>query len=105
MLLCGADVLASMAKPGVWVEPDTILREHGVVCVARDGTDIGQLFADPGSVLSRHRHHIIIVHDHVGNRLSSSKVRSELAAGRSVRYLVPHGVLDYIQQHGLYQSA
>lgn len=37
MLVCGADVLESFIKPGVWVEDQVrcILRDHGVVCIAR----------------------------------------------------------------------
>lgn len=37
MLLCGADVVASFAAPGVWPEDllRGILRDHGVVCIAR----------------------------------------------------------------------
>ena len=34
--------------------------------------------------------------------ISSSQVRSETAAGRSLRYLVPDGVANYIYQNGLY---
>jgi len=34
--------------------------------------------------------------------ISSSDIRSRLAAGRSVRYLTPAGVCDYIQTHSLY---
>ena len=37
MLVCGADVLESFIKPGVWVEEQVrrILGDHGVVCIAR----------------------------------------------------------------------
>ncbi|GIL57431.1 hypothetical protein Vafri_12662 [Volvox africanus] len=101
-LLCGGDVLASMAMPGVWRDPDVILREHGVVCIAREGTDLEQLINRPGSVLYDYRDHIVIVHDKVGNSISSSKVRQELATGRPVRYLVPPRVLSYIYERGLY---
>lgn len=34
--------------------------------------------------------------------ISSSQVRSEAAAGRSLRYLVPNGVAGYIYRNGLY---
>jgi len=34
--------------------------------------------------------------------ISSSMVRREAAAGRSLRYLVPDGVANYILEHGLY---
>jgi len=40
MLLCGADVLASMAVPGVWRNPETLLEEFGVVCLDREGTSL-----------------------------------------------------------------
>lgn len=43
MLLCGADVLASMAVPGAWWNVEALLRDHGVVCVTRHGTDLGGL--------------------------------------------------------------
>jgi nicotinate-nucleotide adenylyltransferase len=35
--------------------------------------------------------------------ISSTEIRSLLAAGRSARFLLPQAVLDYIQSHGLYQ--
>jgi nicotinate-nucleotide adenylyltransferase len=37
--------------------------------------------------------------------ISSTQVRVELAAGRSVAGLVPRAVLDYIQEHKLYRAS
>ncbi|KAG2489800.1 hypothetical protein HYH03_011749 [Edaphochlamys debaryana] len=102
MLLCGADVLASMAVPGVWRDPDVILRDHGVACVAREGSDLQALLDTPGTVLYDYRDRIVLVYDRVGNSISSSRVRAELAAGRPVRHLVPAGALSYIYERGLY---
>ncbi|KAG2423114.1 hypothetical protein HXX76_002338 [Chlamydomonas incerta] len=102
MLLCGADVLASMASPGVWRDPDVILREHGVVCIARAGSPLDALLSTPGNVLHEHRDRVVLVTDHVGNSISSSAVRAELAAGRPVRHLLPAGVPSYIHARGLY---
>ena len=34
--------------------------------------------------------------------LSATDIRARAAAGRSVRYLVPLAVSDYIRDHGLY---
>ncbi|GAX73739.1 hypothetical protein CEUSTIGMA_g1192.t1 [Chlamydomonas eustigma] len=35
LLLCGGDVLATMAMPGVWKDPHILLEEFGVVCLER----------------------------------------------------------------------
>jgi nicotinate-nucleotide adenylyltransferase len=36
--------------------------------------------------------------------ISSTEIRELLAAGRSVRYLLPQAVMDYIQTHRLYRQ-
>jgi nicotinate-nucleotide adenylyltransferase len=36
--------------------------------------------------------------------LSSTAIRSALRSGRSVRYMLPDPVIDYIQRNGLYES-
>jgi nicotinate-nucleotide adenylyltransferase len=44
----------------------------------------------------------------IENRLlpvSSSEIRDRIAAGRSIRYLVPDAVIDYIDRYGLYRRS
>jgi len=36
--------------------------------------------------------------------VSATQIRTDLAAGSSVRYLVPDAVIQYIHQHGLYKQ-
>jgi nicotinate-nucleotide adenylyltransferase len=38
-------------------------------------------------------------------QVSATQIRQSLAAGRSVRFLVPDAVLAYIEAHGLYRGA
>jgi nicotinate (nicotinamide) nucleotide adenylyltransferase len=104
MLLCGADLLATINKPGVWKDPDVMLQEHGIVCICRAGTDVEALFQHPYTVLGRHRDKVIIVQEPVQNVISSSMVRWLLAHASPVRYLVPDAVLGYIQQQHLYST-
>ena len=49
LLLCGADLLASLAAPGIW-QPEhvqAIFEDFGVVCVPRPGCSTADLLA-PG---------------------------------------------------------
>lgn len=55
-LLCGADLLESFAKPGLWNENDleVILQEHGLVVVSRSGCN-PEKFIFASDQLTRHR--------------------------------------------------
>lgn len=103
MLLCGADLLATIAQPGVWKDPDIILRDYGIVCICREGTNMQQLFGQPESLLHKYRNNIIVHEEPVPNGMSSTKVRQLLADDQPVRYLLPDSVIAYIKQHGLYK--
>lgn len=46
----------------------------------------------------------IIVQTVTALDISATQIRSELAAGRSPRYLLPDAVLDYIQTNSLYKD-
>lgn len=70
----------------------------------RNGTELQPLLQRPGGLLAAHRDQIIVIEDPVPNALSSTRVREQLAQGRTVKYLLPDAVLDYIQRYGLYRS-
>ncbi|BDA45530.1 Nicotinamide/nicotinic acid mononucleotide adenylyltransferase [Coccomyxa sp. Obi] len=104
ILLCGADMVESLTVPGVW-RPDHvrhILQDHGLVCIGRTHSDVRRLMADPASVLHEFQHNIILVEDPIPNEISSTKIRSEMCKGHTVRYLLPDAVIDYIQKERLY---
>lgn len=87
-LVIGDDLAPGFAS---WREPDAIASEADLLLARRGGADFP--FAFP--------------HRRAANRLvpvSSSEIRERIAAGRSVRYLVPAPVLAYIAAKGLYGS-
>lgn len=45
----------------------------------------------------------ILVQEIAALDISSSTIREQIATGQDVNQLIPHGVLNYIQTHGLYQ--
>ena len=88
-----------------WHEPARLIGLARLAVVARSGTPIplsrrlGALL--PGGAASMSRveciRTLVVAH-------SSSDVRARVAAGRSIRYLVPPAVEAYIRDHRLYRS-
>jgi nicotinate-nucleotide adenylyltransferase len=92
LFVMGMDSLHELAG---WREPVRILQEFGVVAVDRPGAEPPRL--DPGW-----ESHCLLVR---GNpfAISSTQVRRRVAAGLSIRHLVPDRVADYIRDQGLYR--
>uniref|UniRef100_A0A2P2I5G8 Nicotinamide-nucleotide adenylyltransferase n=1 Tax=Hirondellea gigas TaxID=1518452 RepID=A0A2P2I5G8_9CRUS len=104
-LLCGADLLESFGRPGVWKDEDieTIVGKFGIVVVTREGSNPYK-FIYESDTLSRLQRNIQIVTEWISNEVSSSKVRRALKRGESVKYLLQDAVIDYIRTHVLYDT-
>ncbi|KAJ3514757.1 hypothetical protein NLJ89_g2186 [Agrocybe chaxingu] len=102
MLLAGSDLIGTMSEPGVWAYSDLehILGRYGCFIVERAGTAMDQAT----DALARWRSNIHLISQLIQNDVSSTKVRLFLRRGLSVRYLLPNSVVDYIEEHGLYQD-
>jgi len=104
-LLCGADLLESFAVPGLWNEEDitTIIRDYGIVVISREGSN-PQKFIYNSDLLTQYQHNIHIVTEWIANEVSSTKVRTAVKRGNSIKYLVPEEVIDYISKNDLYKA-
>jgi nicotinate-nucleotide adenylyltransferase len=85
-----------------WQQPQRLLALARVAIVPRGG------LAPPGkSWLEEHFPGVearIVELDAPRLRLSATDIRARVAAGRSIRYLVPDAVIDYIEDHDLYRD-
>ncbi len=91
-LVLGGDNLQSFAK---WKNPDEILRHHEIHVYLRPGYEVsGDYATHPRVILHR---------DAPQMNVSSSYVRDRLAAGQSVRYLLPEAVRQEVERQGLYR--
>ncbi|HEY7590043.1 MAG TPA: nicotinate-nucleotide adenylyltransferase [Candidatus Limnocylindrales bacterium] len=85
-----------------WNEPERLLRQCRIAVVPREG------FPTPGrSWVEEHFPGFEEQVDFLASprlKLSGSEIRERVAAGRSVRYLVPDAVIRYIGDHALYRS-
>lgn len=102
-LLCGADLLESFSKPGLWKEADIekIVGKYGIVCITRDDSD-PRKFIYESDLLSKYQENITIVTEWIRNDVSSTKIRRALRRGESVKYLLQDSVINYIKKHQLY---
>jgi nicotinate-nucleotide adenylyltransferase len=108
--ILGADAFTDIAS---WREyPDVLELAHFAV-VSRPGTGIGQLrgrlpaiasrMVDPASPASPDRTMIVLIEAPTPD-VSSTAIRRRVADGEPVSGMVPAGVLQHIEQHGLYRS-
>ncbi|MDN4472413.1 nicotinate-nucleotide adenylyltransferase [Demequina zhanjiangensis] len=87
--IAGADALARLSE---WRDADRLLELATFVAVTRPGhvmTDSSGAFA---------------VVEAPALDVSSTDVRRRVGEGRPIRYLVPHAVADYIEEHDLYSG-
>ena len=92
----GADAVLDLRS---WREPDELLRACQVVAAARPGFDLSRI----SRALGAERASRVRVLDIPQIEISSTDLRQRVAAGRSLRYLVPDAVGDYIAEKGLYR--
>jgi nicotinamide mononucleotide adenylyltransferase len=106
MLVCGSDLLESFNIPGFWIREQvrTICRDFGVVCIRREGQDIGKLISND-EILIEYKSNIKIVDELVPNQISSTRVRDCISRGLSIKYLTADNVIDYITKHHLYANS
>jgi nicotinate-nucleotide adenylyltransferase len=88
LLLLGADAAGDLER---WHEADALPSLADVV-----------VFARPGATVPRNR---LITRTITvpAIDISATDIRARVAAGRSIRYLVPDPVREYIEAHGLYR--
>jgi nicotinate-nucleotide adenylyltransferase len=95
-LLMGTDILAGFGR---WRAPEEILRRARIAAFFREPF-VGERVRVPGVAGLTDR---LTVFDAGSVRISSTDLRNDLAAGRSVAGRVPGTVAEYITKHGLYR--
>lgn len=98
--ICGSDSLLTMCK---WQNIHELFKEYSVIVVDRVGSEISNSLIYSDTFLSMYVDKIYRVQPYVSSNISSTNVRNMCRSGRSIRYMVPDVVYDYIIQHGFYK--
>lgn len=93
--LIGADMVPILPK---WHEPLDLLREVDLVIMARPGWSFD--WRALPAPFQRLREQVV---EAPLIDISATTIRQRVATGRSIRYLTPDPVCDYIVAHGLYR--
>jgi nicotinate-nucleotide adenylyltransferase len=101
--LMGSDSLADLP---LWYQPARIATLATLVVATRPGSALPDVSAIRevigGAAAERLLQHIVEI---PLVQISSSAIRARVAAGQSVRYLVPRAVECFIDTHGLYRTS
>ena len=94
--LIGADSLRDLPK---WNRPQELIRLCKLAVMRRPGVDATPDMHE--AILPGLAEHVTMIDAPLVD-ISSTEIVARLRAGKSVRYVVPDAVLDYIQANGLY---
>lgn len=100
-LILGADSVADLPK---WFEPRRVVEQAEIIAVPRPGVeawDAGKLAISLGVEPSTVRLTIV---DSPPIGIASREIRQRVATDRSIRYLVPRAVEEYIRERKLYRA-
>ena len=101
--IIGAD---SLLELHTWYEVEALVLSCRIVTANRPGSPLASLapLAEVvGEKTTRRLLDDVIDTPHID--ISSTQIRSRVNENRSIRYLVPSNVEEYIQQHGLYRNS
>ena len=96
----GADCLFALDS---WKYPDRILQNCTVLAAVRGDADQNCLELKRRELLNKYGGNIIIL-PFMQLSISSSKIRERVMEGKSIRYMVPEKVLEYIEEKGFYRE-
>lgn len=100
VFVMGADNLASITA---WHKGFELIANNHFIVMGREGYDMADIIAK-NSFLTKHEHRFDCLSKGVNIETSSTLIRSRIADGLSVRYLVPQRALDYALAHRLYEE-
>lgn len=99
--IMGADSLLEIEK---WKYPDRLMKECTLLVAVRDDCDKEGLEKQIAYLKSKYEANICILNAKRVD-ISSTQIREYVAEGKSVRYMLPDSVIDFISKNHLYERS
>lgn len=85
-----------------WQKADELAKDFKIYVLERDKDDVEKII-ESNKFLKRNKQAFIKAKENITSNLSSTFVRKKLKNGKSVRYLTPDEVVEYIEKNKLYK--
>lgn len=86
-----------------WEKAEELVSDFKILVLERDKDKMEEIILQ-SPFLSDHQSAFIKVKNHVKSNMSSTFVRDKIKRGKSIRYLTPDEVYEYIQKNHLYEE-
>jgi len=98
--IMGSDLLRGMSN---WGNAQKLISQFNFIVMSREGYPSADLIADD-PLLRNNDEHFLIMSKGINMGISSTYIRDEIRKGGDPSFLLPDACLQYIYEHGLYQS-
>lgn len=85
-----------------WVGAEDILKNYRVLVLERDNDCMEEIISS-NEFLNRNRASFIKIKDNIRTNLSSTYIRNKIRNGKSIKYLIPDEIYEYIKTNKLYE--
>lgn len=94
----GTDNLKELSN---WRNPEELVTKFKIIVLERGNDNFEEIMKND-EFLIKHKNSFISLKENIRTNLSSTFVRNNIKAGKSVKYLIPDEVLQYIKDNNLY---
>lgn len=98
-LLIGSDNLKELHT---WNSAEELISKYKVLVMVRDQDEIQEIIIKD-NLLNCYKENIEEINPAIRGTISSTYVRAQIKKGKSVKYLLPDEVLEYIEKNNLYK--
>ena len=100
-LLLGSDNLKEFS---IWNQAEDILRDYDILVMERDADQLTQII-NHDELLRKYQQKIKAVNEKIRSNYNATYVRELISHQKSVRYLIPEEIREYIEKNHLYQGS
>lgn len=98
--LIGSDNLKIISN---WVSGEEIISNYTIFVMERDNDNVEDIIKSD-KLLNCYKENIIKINEDIKSNYSATYVRSQIKKGKSVRYLLPDEIYEYIEENKLYRG-